>query len=168
MLNKYQILHEAKTKKLLIDTGPLSLILIGSYKLEKLNKFRAGSKKFDEDDFKILVQFLQDLDLFITPQILAETNNIVKNSIGKEELEKLMKNNMIFLKDRLAEIYIKKNRILENDLVLKFGITDISIFLSSKNKIVLTIDWALRNICRKNKISAYHLDEITSIKWVID
>lgn len=167
MLSKYQMPQQTKISNLLIDAGPLSLILIGLYDSNKLDSFRVGSKKFDKEDFKVVLQFLQSPNLFITPQILAEANNIVENSIGKEKFKELMESNMLFLKDRLIEVYIIKNKILENDLVLKFGITDISIFLSSKDKTVLTIDWALRNICVRNKIQAYHLDEITSIKWMM-
>lgn len=167
MLNKFQLLQKANGTDLLIDTGPLSLLLVGSYKIDKLDKFVVDSRKFDENDFKLLIQFLQNFNLFITPQILAETNNIVEKYIGKNEFGEFMKINMAFLKNRLAEIYIGKNKILENDMVLKFGVTDISIFLSSKDKTVLTIDWKLRGVCIKNKIPAYHLDEITSLKWII-
>ena len=58
MLNKYQMPQETKTNNLLIDAGPLSLILIGFYDSNKLDNFLIGSKKFDKEDFKILLQFL--------------------------------------------------------------------------------------------------------------
>jgi len=81
--------QETKTNNLLIDAGPLSLILIGFYDSNKLDNFLIGSKKFDKEDFKILLQFLQYPDLFVTPQILAEANNIVENSIGRDEFKEL-------------------------------------------------------------------------------
>lgn len=167
MLNKYQLLQKVKTKNLLIDTGPLSLLLVGLYNVKRLDKFSINSKRFDKKDFTLLIQFVQEHTLFVTPQILAETVNITSKYIEKNEFSEFMKINMTFLKDRLTEIYIKKNEILENDLVLRFGITDISVFLSSKDKAILTLDWALRGLCEQNKVPAYHLNEITSAKWLI-
>ena len=46
MSNKYRLQQKADAKNILIDTGPLSLLLIGSYKADKLKRFRIGSKKF--------------------------------------------------------------------------------------------------------------------------
>lgn len=168
MLNKYKHLLNIKTKNLLVDTGPLALLLVGLYKSEKLKEFQIDSKRFDEEDLNLLVNFLRGINLFITPQILAETNNIIGKFMVKEQFKELLKNNMLFLKDRLVEVYIHKNEILNNDLVLKLGITDMSIFLSARDKAVLTIDWRLKNICNENSIQAYHLEEITSFKWIMD
>lgn len=164
MLNKLQLLQEARSKSLLIDTGPLSLLLVGAYNTRYLDKFIIESKKVDKKDFELLVNFLQGLEILVTPHVLAETNNIVENKIGKRNFKDFIEKNMLFIKDSLIELYISKDEIFNTNVVLKFGVTDTSLFLASKSKILLTMDWALRNYCKSKNIAALHLDEVTSIK----
>lgn len=166
MLNQDQLIKDAKTKNLLLDTGPLVLLLVGSYNNEKIASLTVGSKKFETEDFKLLLSFLKGFDLFITPHILAEASNIIGKYIRKNEFEKVISMNKKFLKEGVLEIYIKKDEILDNEIALKIGITDTSIILASTNKIVLTIDEPLLGICKKNGIYACRLDEITCIKWL--
>ncbi|PKP55327.1 MAG: hypothetical protein CVT89_08805 [Candidatus Altiarchaeales archaeon HGW-Altiarchaeales-2] len=69
-----------KYNEIVIDTGPLLVILAGLYGHNTITKF-----SYSNDDFKILKEFLKNVSrIFITPQVLAEVSNLVNTKIEKE------------------------------------------------------------------------------------
>ncbi len=69
----------------------------------------------------------------------------------------------------MDEKYIPKIDILASQDVVKFGFTDTSIILAAKenNALVLTDDFPLCNICKRNGLDAKHMKtEILSLKEI--
>lgn len=133
MLSKLNGLVYRGTKDILIDTGPLSLILFGAYDLYSIRKLKFRYTP-DIDDLRILLQFLLRFRIVITPQVLAEVSNLVNTKIDKQNFMEFMKKNLLFMKKRLYEKHVPKDDILERTDEIKFGFTDASLLQDQEDK----------------------------------
>jgi len=147
-----------KYKGIVIDTGPLLLVLTGLYG-HNIKKFN-----YSEDNFilvkKFLENFLEKSEIFITPEVLAEISNLSKNEM-KGFFYDFIYYSKIRLLQQLKETYINKDIVLSEDKLLKYGFTDISLIEATKDdKLLLTSDIALYGYCVKNKIPAITIEEL--------
>ncbi len=141
---------------ILVDNSVLIIYLVGKYKKDLLDPK-------DLIIFKNLEPFLDKRKKYITPQILAEFNSLEKNyGNSSREREEILTYSIPFLKESF-EIYIEKEKIIDELYSLSWlGITDIGV-LKAKDKIpeliLITGDRDLFEQYNGNKKKAIFLDE---------
>ncbi len=153
------------TKPIITDTSPLLLLLMGLYDKNAIEDFKRLSG-YDSDDYEILLQFVARRKIIVTPQVLSEVSNFADQL--KNRFSEFIKENRPYL-EKIDEKYITKTEILTSPEVVKFGFTDTSIILAAKenNALVLTDDFPLCNICKRNGLDAKHMKtEILSLKEI--
>ncbi len=98
--------------------------------------------------------------IYVTPQLLAEYYNWLEKYVKDEKYRNLMKNIIKFF-EKSSEHYVKMERMLQEEKILiKFGFTDASIYLCSKdlnkdkNVKVITSNGKLYGFCKKECINA--------------
>lgn len=154
-----------KGQVIVIDTSPLLLLLMGLYDKNAINNFKRLSE-YDSDDYDLLYQFVAKRKIIVTPQVLSEVSNFADQL--KNRFSEFIEENRPNL-EKIDEKYITKAEILTSPEVIKFGFTDTSIILAAKenNALVLTDDFPLCNICKRNGLDAKHMKtEILSLKEI--
>lgn len=145
-----------KFKDIVIDTGPLLILLTGFY--------GHGVKKFtkEKDDFKILVEFIKKYpNIFVTPQVLTEVSNLAKREFGDyfEDFMNFSTKHIL----RFDEKYIDKNILATKPelKLIKFGFTDSSLIeVATDGKLLLTNDIPLYHYCTNIGITSITIDVI--------
>jgi len=168
-LEIYSMSKKLKSRKKLIitDTSPLLLLLIGSYNKNTIKGFKRLSK-YDSDDFDLLLQFVAKRKVMVTPQVLAEVSNFAKELKNKPDtFSEIIGQNKALL-EKICEKYIPKNDILGSQEFVKFGFTDASIIVAAKENdaLVLTDDFPLLGICKRNGLETKHMKEIMEMKEI--
>lgn len=155
----------SKPKPIVTDTSPLLLLLMGLYDKNAIEDFKRLSE-YDAEDYEILYLFVAKRKIIVTPQVLSEVSNFADQL--KNRFPEFIEENRPIL-EGIDEKYITKNEILNFPEVVKFGFTDTSIILAAKenNALVLTEDFRLCNICKRNGLDAKHMrTEILSRKEI--
>lgn len=151
-----KIRHRLIYEKVLLDTGPLFIYLIG--------KFQKGLlSERDQIFFNNLERFLNKKQKHITPQVLAEFNSLIKTRF-KNYREDILVHSSDFIK-KSFEIYIHKDPIFDNQNLGWLGVTDISLVeASQKGLILITGDRDLYSYCNSilTKNKPLHLEEFNS------
>jgi hypothetical protein len=157
-MNK-DVLCLLRYKKLVLDTGPLLLYLIGLFSQKDLSLFG-----YDQQQFYHLFQFISGKDVFVTPQVLAEASDLAKNELKSKKFSKFIHQSISPLCS-LNEEYVKKDNILKKIKVLSdFGISDTSLIcVAEKDILLLTTDFPLYGYCQNNKIPVTHLDGLVGL-----
>lgn len=160
---------KTRKKPIITDTSPLLLLLIGLYDKSTIKGFKRLSK-YDSDDFDLLFQFVATRKVIITPQVLAEVSNFAKElKNNPDTFSEIIGKNKALL-EKVCEKYIPKNDILGSQELVRFGFTDASIILAAKenNALVLTDDFPLLSICKRNGLDTKHMKEILGMKEVFN
>jgi len=114
--------------------------------LEFFDKIKIGKTKqniksianipFEENKAKLLALMLKEKTKIITPQVLAEISNHAKNNIKQIDSFLLNTKEEIL---QYEEEYTKKETILSDPSLFRFGITDIRLLkIGNKNRTLLT------------------------------
>lgn len=116
----------------------------------------------------MLFQFLATRRVIVTPQILAEVSNFAKElKNNPDTFSEIIGKNKALL-EKVCEKYIPKNDILGSQELAKFGFTDASIIMAAKENdaLVLTDDFPLFGICKRNGLDTKHMKEILGMKEI--
>ena len=136
-------------KGIVIDTNILLLFLVGYIDPGKIEEFKLTCK-YTKDEFLLLSRLVKGFEkIIITPQILAEVTNHLDNSkIGDEHVAKSIR--AVLYGAGTKEKYFKKDDLIDNGFLSKFGFTDVSVLESAKNgkALVLTDDLKLTGLLR--------------------
>jgi predicted nucleic acid-binding protein len=140
--------------QIVLDTSPFVILLVGLYNKESF-------KKEEYSIFDNLELFLRGRKIIITPQVLAETTNIIENKYGRHVLKGVIDRFTRFLSAGVAELYVPKNSLLKNRKISEFGFSDISVFLAARGKSLITGEKKLYYYCIGQDQEALHLDHFT-------
>lgn len=160
---------KTKKKPIITDTSPLLLLLIGSYDKNTIKGFKRLAK-YDSVDFDLLLDFVAKSKVMVTPQVLAEVSNFAKElKNNPDTFSEIIEKNKAML-EKICEKYTPKNDILGSQELIKFGFTDASIIIAAKENdaLVLTDDFPLCGICKKNGLDTKHMKEIQEMKEIFD
>ncbi len=154
-----------KKKEIIIDTAPLVLLLVGLFNPKKIGVLKP-THEYSIKDYELLKKFLANFkSLIITPQILTEVSNMLKNKCSSEFRNIFKKNLQTLIKSH--ELYIEKNDILKHTEFKNIGLTDVSVILCYErwDRLILTKDFDFVGICRKRGIPIIHFDELRGMYW---
>lgn len=121
---------------LLIDTGPLYLLIVGRY--DKVNGTRLLShRSYSTEDFDALeylfTSYLKCNKLIITPHIFTEfMSHLWKDTNDKKIIPKILKQDINFL-DSVTEKEISKDIIRSHKYVTELEIGDLSLYIAWEN-----------------------------------
>lgn len=154
-------------KGIIVDTGPLILLLAGYYNYDLIGKNKLTAE-FTKEDFDILNGFLSNFRIIIvTPHVLAEVSNLINNGIDKSKFADFIDKIIEKLSD-LKEVYVQKDEIIFREELKKVGITDTAILLSSEKdgNLILTKDFKFEGLCRSKGLPVIHFDkELRAVSW---
>lgn len=160
---------KTRKKPIITDTSPLLLLLIGLYDKSTIKGFKRLSK-YDSDDFDLLFQFVATRKVIVTPQILAEVSNFAKElKNNPDTFSEIIGKNKALL-GKVSEKYIPINDILDSQELVRFGFTDVSIIVAAKENdaLVLTDDFPLLGICKRNGLDTKNMKEILGMKEIFN
>ncbi len=162
MLRKSSKFIGYRFNEIVLDTNSFVVLLVGMYNRRMLCKV-LDKNRFKETDpdvlYDYLEEFLRNRKIILTPQVLAESGNIIENKCGESTFKDIILTFMNFLANGVIEIYIPKNDLLENKQIPDFGFADISVFEACRNKSLITDDWKLYSYCRNKDQEVINLKE---------
>ena len=153
-------------KGIIVDTGPLILLLAGYYNYDTIGKNKL-TEEFTTDDFDILFKFLSNFrGIIVTPHVLAEVSNLINTKVNKSDFTDFIERITEKL-SRFKEVYIKKDEILAGEEVKKVGITDAGILLAceKRDNLILTKDFKFENLCISKGLPVIHFDKLREESW---
>lgn len=153
-------------KGVLVDTGPLLLLILGCYNYDLIGKLPL-TEEFTKNDFDLLDRFLNNFKtIVITPQILAEISNHINTKLPKNHFSDFIEKTISAFHS-LEEDYVGKNLLLSRVELKKIGFTDMSILLSCEKEgyLILTKDLKFEGICLSQGLPVIHFDKLRASSW---
>ena len=125
-----------------LDTNLFVLLVVGSESRELISKHRR-LEHYSAEDFDILAEFLENANqLYVTPNTLTETSNLVRQH-GDPEKSLLMRR-LQFLIHESQEIIVSSTEASSNYNFEKLGLTDAALLEAvTKDIPLLTVDFDL-------------------------
>lgn len=125
-----------------LDTNLLVLLVVGSEDRVLIEKHRR-LEHYSAEDFDILVDLLEGVDqVFVTPNTLTETSNLVRQH-GEPERSRLMAR-LHYLIQESEEIAVASATASSNNDFARLGLTDAALLeAASADTPVLTVDLEL-------------------------
>lgn len=155
-------------KGIIVDTGPLVLLLAGHYNYNSIGKSKLTAE-FEKGDFDILTSFLSKFrKIIVTPHVLAEVSNLINTKVNKSNFADFIEKIIEKLSD-FKEVYIQKDEIISRENVKKVGITDAGILLACErdNNLILTKDFRFKGLCISKGLPVIHFDKLRAESWEI-
>lgn len=122
-------------------------------------------------NIEILERLIRRLEkrIIITPHILAEVGNLARRDFKNDAdyADFIRKANETIA--RTDELFVKKEDIIKESAVAKFGYTDISLIGAQRqceSSFILSDDSTFVSLCRSRDIPAVTLEELVCIKGV--
>lgn len=126
--------------EVILDTVPLLFFLLGTIANHphiKQHVQEVANIKFTEGRAKLLFTLLRDKKKIVTPQILAELSNQAEKHIDHDTFLRANIRNLF----SLSECHIKKEDLLSDLSLFKFGLGDISLVKAgSSNRTLITTE----------------------------
>ncbi|HLC57553.1 MAG TPA: hypothetical protein VJH95_03205 [Candidatus Nanoarchaeia archaeon] len=150
---------------LILDTGPLTLFLIGLCDPSKQssNDIWQGHTR---EELNLLLSIIKRFKiLIITPQILAECTNLL-NRFPPGKYQFLL-NRIIKPLKEFGEVYIEKDIILNCPSFSIIGSTDTGIIECSKkeNSLIITQDSGFKEYCDYNRVPCLNFNALRPSVW---
>ena len=122
-----------------IDTNLLVLLLVGSVDRNLVAQHRR-TRNFVPEDYDRLVEIIDTLDkVFVTPNTLTETSNLLK---GSQNVRMIIQLNL--LAQQALEVYVASQIATNSSVFNRLGLTDAVLFESlSADRPLITVDLEL-------------------------
>ncbi len=153
-------------KGIIVDTGPLVLLLAGYYNYDLIGKSKLTAE-FTKGDFDILTSFLSKFrKIIVTPHVLAELSNLINTRVNKSDFADFIERIIEKLSD-FKEAYVQKDEIISREELKKVGITDTGILLACErdNNLILTKDFQFKGLCISKGLPVIHFDSLRAESW---
>ena len=155
-----------RDKPIILDTGPLTFLLIGLCDSAKKNDndIWQGHTK---NEFLLLLTLTKKFpNITITPEVLAECTNLLKRDISGDKYSFIL-NRIIEPLKNFGEVYVEKDVILNYSEFSRFGPTDVSLIECSKRTqgLILTQDSDFKRHCYSNLIPVLNFNELRPLVW---
>ncbi len=125
-----------------LDANLLVLLVVGSESRELIPKHRR-LEHYSEEDFDILLELLENADrLYVTPNTLTETSNLLGQH--REPERSLLMIRLHHLIHNSSEIVVASVDVSSNSKYQRLGLADAALLeLATKETPVLTVDFGL-------------------------
>ena len=125
-----------------LDTNLFVLLVVGSESRDLISKHRR-LREYSAEDYDILSELLEDADqLFVTPNTLTETSNLVSQH-GEPERSRLMRR-LQYLIHGSREIIVASTEASSNAKFEEMGLTDAALLeIVTADTPLLTVDFDL-------------------------
>ncbi len=137
MLSGLNLPNTVPTKEVILDTIPLSFLLMGIYNKKKEQKIKPiANISFTEEKAKLLALLLHNKKIIVTPHVLAEmSNHCEKNTKNIGNFLAATKN----IIHGFDEEHVKIESIMADESLFRLGITDIGLLIvGNKDRALLT------------------------------
>lgn len=131
-----------KTQKYVVDAKPLIDLLLSIYcevckKRDICKKYDVYFLKLGEKEKEIVLKRIYNLAttkrIVVTPHILAETYDVLETKYKiKGKLQEDFWANVKDFLEKIREEYVKKEDILNEEMFVKYGFADTSVYLTAK------------------------------------
>jgi len=154
---------------IVLDTGPLALLIAGTFNSAMISGIRRLSA-YGEEDYFLLRGLLESLKLkpVVTPQILAELSNISRQGIGSRDARfpKYFEAFVAVLRN-LSEKYTEKDILLSKAYLPEFGFSDSSIAALAEDEgmLVLTDDLPLMHFLDGMGLNVLNFTRLRTMDW---
>lgn len=151
LVNKY------KKEGVFVDSEILLLFIVGSKNPNLIRNFRRTAK-FDENDFILVSEFIENFDYKITsPHILTEVSDL----LGENNDFHIILETYINLSE---EKYLTSSQIAKSKSFLRFGLADSAIIeISTNSHLIFTADNRFYGYLTSMGIDAVNFDSLKSL-----
>lgn len=126
------------TRRILIDTNLLLLLLVGDYKRDFIEKHRR-TNKYDEEDYDLLLMALDRAEIFTTQSVITEASNLLWYAGAPHD--EAIRQRLIFFVNKAKEIPMLSADLIQHAQFMKLGLTDSGILeVAQKSISILTVD----------------------------
>lgn len=140
-MNINDLEKDLRNKLITLDCNVLLLLIIGSVDKKHISKFKR-TVMFTEKDYELLTKLICNSQILLTPNVVTEASNLLESytfdnqKIGLQFLKNICKN--------IPESYEQSIKLVENEIFLKYGLSDSSVFnLCKVGAIAITADFNL-------------------------
>jgi hypothetical protein len=156
-----QLIEKYRRKGLLLDTNLMVLLVIGSYRRERILSFER-TDRYSVRDFEILMHVLAKFERHVTtPHILTETDNLTRQ-LGKLE-HRALAAVMTRLLAKLFEIHVPSKDASASERYAAFGLTDCSTLAVTEDVLFITDDFSLSQVLSHLGRTAVNFNHIRTL-----
>ena len=152
-------------RSVLLDTNLFLLLIVGLYNKKLIGKHKR-TKNFIEEDFDLLVKFIDDYEiLWVTSHCLAEISNLIRQTQA-DQAKELMTYFSAFTA-KAKESHIPMKVIFENDISIRLGVADTGIIIKS-NRVgcVFTVDFDLYAEISNRGNNVVNFNHLRNAEWI--
>ena len=163
-MNEYivDLIDKYSPKGVLVDTNVLLLLFMGRFDRKLVGKDNRLSSYVPED-YDILLGLLNKFKTRVTtPNILTEVSNLSRHLLRDASF------NNVFARTAglLEEQYVASHKVLSVVELRGFGLADVATMEVAKHDyLVLTDDFRLRGMLRKQRVDALNFSEVRFAAW---
>jgi rRNA-processing protein FCF1 len=156
----YDAVNRYTNKGILVDTNILLLLFVGTTNRARIERFKP-TRQFTEEDYNLLVQFLNEFSKVVTtPNILTEVNSFI-NKLGEPEKQSCLSVFSQGISQSLSEVYKESQIICQAAEFIRFGLTDCGIReVAREDYLVLSDDLQLVNSLHADGIDAINFNHL--------
>lgn len=149
-------------RSILLDTNILLLLIVGTYGRQLIGQHKR-TKIFTPEDYDLLVKHIEPYQRWwVTSHSLGEVSNLLRQTRTQQQAKALMAC-FATLCNGLKESHIGKDRLFQDALYMRLGITDTGIMLKAKRvNCVLTVDLDLHNEILKRGYKSENFNHLRS------
>lgn len=154
-------LEKYAAKGILIDTNVLVLLVVGLYREERIKTFKR-TKQYTPGDFRLILRFVDRFQRRITtPNILTETDNIVRQ-LAQREHEHVARV-LAILAAEFCEQYQPSRDITQTLWFVRLGLADCVTIAIAQDVLVITDDWELSGILSNLDRDAININHVREL-----
>jgi hypothetical protein len=127
-------------KAIIFDTGLLVLLVVGSASRSFITRHKRTSQ-FSADDFDLLSGLLARCEVFVTPNTLTETSNLVRQV--SEPARSAIGATFAALIEAAEEIYVPSRHASGHPAFARLGLADSAQLRAVSGRMLLTVDLGL-------------------------
>jgi hypothetical protein len=153
----------ARHRSVLLDANLLILFLLGRHRKSLIARFR-HSKQYSTQDFELLANFMRRFQILVTtPNILTEVSNLSSKLDSSERL--LFWDSFSIEIEQLEERPMASAAAAKTPFFRKFGLSDSVIAAMADDFLVVTDDFALSGILRREGRDVINFNHIRMLGW---
>lgn len=161
--NKFAASTYTIPKMIVIDTTPLTVLLVGLMQPELIAKTKRTSI-YEKEDFDLLLANISSLtDLIVLPNVWTEVDNLLNgfnNSLKWPYITSIRS-----LIAKTTETYLESNIGATTDYFIGVGLTDSLILeIAKRTGKVVTADTRLADLARAHNIQVYDMVEVRNAR----